>query len=73
MLSGRSTVVAASYKLDTQLVLARCCRRLGLADGETTRELWHGANKVPTGALVRDWPGLEPRGETSEYQLIVMR
>eukprot|EP00971_Amphidinium_carterae_P112089 2220206-Amphidinium_carterae.1 len=73
MLSGRSTVVAASYNLDTQLVLVMCRRRLGLGDGETTRELWHGSNKVPTDALVRDWPGLGPRGEISEYQLVVMR
>eukprot|EP00971_Amphidinium_carterae_P088408 1749284-Amphidinium_carterae.1 len=73
MLSGYSTVVAAAEFFKVSDVLAMCCRRLGFADG-TTMELWHGLDRVPDNArFLLDWPGIKPRGEISEYQLVVMR
>eukprot|EP00971_Amphidinium_carterae_P037856 744392-Amphidinium_carterae.1 len=71
MLSGRSTVVAA-WLWNVPTVLQVCRRRLGLADDGTTMELWYGAAKVPSEMHVRNWPGIKPRGEISEYQLVVM-
>eukprot|EP00971_Amphidinium_carterae_P268944 5335739-Amphidinium_carterae.1 len=37
-------------------------------------ELWHGSGEiVPADKLVRDWPGVQPPGEISEYPLVVTR
>eukprot|EP00971_Amphidinium_carterae_P125011 2476677-Amphidinium_carterae.1 len=75
MLSGRSTVVAALshcyWKVD--LVLAETRSKLGLADDGSTLELWHGTDRVPADTWVRDWPGIQPAGEISEYQVLVRR
>eukprot|EP00971_Amphidinium_carterae_P087622 1733660-Amphidinium_carterae.1 len=73
MLSGRSTVVAACSLDQEHHVLAECRRRLRLKKGDTRIELWHGSDKVPANASVEDWPGIKPKGEISEYQLIVTR
>eukprot|EP00971_Amphidinium_carterae_P166003 3290482-Amphidinium_carterae.1 len=74
MLSGRSTVVAASWSWSVEAVLDQCRNRLGLADEGTSMELWHSADKVPDdGTNVRHWPGVQPRGQISEYQLVVTR
>eukprot|EP00971_Amphidinium_carterae_P224393 4451617-Amphidinium_carterae.1 len=54
-------------------VLRRCKWRLAALNG-TTMELLHGQDRVPDdGTRVRDWPGLQPTGEITEYQLIVTR
>eukprot|EP00971_Amphidinium_carterae_P178471 3540610-Amphidinium_carterae.1 len=72
MLSGRSTVVAAGGPWSFGVVLAECRRRLGLAGARM--ELWHGSEKVPAdGTRVGDWPGIQPLGEISAYQLVVTR
>eukprot|EP00971_Amphidinium_carterae_P325522 6455829-Amphidinium_carterae.1 len=71
MLSGRSTVVAAYDYDDVKYVLAECRRRLGLTDDGRTMEIWHGWDRVPVVGCVRYWPGVQPRGEISEYQLVV--
>eukprot|EP00971_Amphidinium_carterae_P119864 2374055-Amphidinium_carterae.1 len=47
MLSGRSTVVAASGYTNVGSVLDVCRERLGLADNGATLELCHGSNWVP--------------------------
>eukprot|EP00971_Amphidinium_carterae_P180487 3579927-Amphidinium_carterae.1 len=73
MLSGRSTVVAAWIYQDVENVLAACRTRLGLADDGTTMELRHASERVPDCVLVRNWPGLQPPGEISEYQLLIRR
>eukprot|EP00971_Amphidinium_carterae_P234560 4654503-Amphidinium_carterae.2 len=75
MLSGRSTVVAAEDDDFAEDVLERCRERLGLADVDgSTMELWHGSDKVPDDDTeVQDWPGIQPRDEISEYQLVVTR
>eukprot|EP00971_Amphidinium_carterae_P291620 5789139-Amphidinium_carterae.1 len=73
MLSGRNTVVAVSGGWNVRDVLADCRRRLGLADDGITMELWHGPERVPDETWVRDSPGIQPRGEISEYQLLVRR
>eukprot|EP00971_Amphidinium_carterae_P028090 552862-Amphidinium_carterae.1 len=60
--------VKAAYVLD------KAHARLGLPDDDSTMELWHGSGeKVPAGTRVADWPGVQPRGEISEYQLLVTR
>eukprot|EP00971_Amphidinium_carterae_P118035 2338524-Amphidinium_carterae.1 len=72
MLSGRSTVVAADSDDHVEHVLAQCRERLGLADD--AMQLWHGSGeRVPDDTEVRDWPGVQPLGEISEYQLLVRR
>eukprot|EP00971_Amphidinium_carterae_P161692 3205271-Amphidinium_carterae.1 len=74
MLSGRSTVVAAHQLWSVGNVLDECRRRLGLEEDGTRMELWHGSEKVPDEATeVRDWPGIQPEGEISEYQLVLRR
>eukprot|EP00971_Amphidinium_carterae_P261661 5191067-Amphidinium_carterae.1 len=85
-LSGRSTMVAAgsyleiadgvaSYRYnEVWEVLRKCRNRLGLSDEGGTMELWHGSDRVPAdGTQVTDWPGIQPLGEISEYQLLVTR
>eukprot|EP00971_Amphidinium_carterae_P063860 1264086-Amphidinium_carterae.1 len=73
MLSGRSTVLAAWNNRRVEYVLAECSKRLGLADDGTTMELWHGSGEVlPARALVQDLPGIQPKGEISEYQLVMV-
>eukprot|EP00971_Amphidinium_carterae_P269121 5339004-Amphidinium_carterae.1 len=75
MLSGRSTVVVARPIWRVKNVLYKCRKRLGLSDDGTTMELWHGLDRVPDGEVefVKDWPGIQPLGEISEYQLLVRR
>eukprot|EP00971_Amphidinium_carterae_P268959 5335905-Amphidinium_carterae.1 len=75
MLSGRSIVVAVLRAVNNKVedVLAVCRERLGLADDGSTIELWHGAERVPAHAKVQDWPGVQPLGEISVYQLVVTR
>eukprot|EP00971_Amphidinium_carterae_P292300 5802554-Amphidinium_carterae.1 len=73
MLSGRSTVVVVQPVWNVKSVLALCRWRLGLADEGATMELWHASGMVPADAKVPDWPGIQPKGEISEYQLIVTR
>eukprot|EP00971_Amphidinium_carterae_P085358 1688539-Amphidinium_carterae.1 len=74
MLSGRSTVVAAGGYGIVASVLYTCRRRLELPDDGSTVELWHGSGRVPAdGTYVPNWPGIQPKGEISEYQLVVTR
>eukprot|EP00971_Amphidinium_carterae_P337570 6474444-Amphidinium_carterae.1 len=78
MLSGRSTVVVAGDDEDVEDVLILCRWRLGRADDGTTMDLWHGSGeKVPDDEYriqyVEDFPGVQPLGEISEYQLLVRR
>eukprot|EP00971_Amphidinium_carterae_P301780 5995646-Amphidinium_carterae.1 len=75
MLSGRSTVVAVLPVWDIKIVLYECRRRLGLAEDGTTMELWHCSGMVPNdnNTEVSDWPGVQPKGEISEYQLLIRR
>eukprot|EP00971_Amphidinium_carterae_P226955 4501575-Amphidinium_carterae.1 len=72
MLSGSSTVVAAPSDEDVEIVLALYRLRLGLPDDGATMELLHGLERVPAdGTEVQDWPGIQPKGEISEYQLLL--
>eukprot|EP00971_Amphidinium_carterae_P302532 6011711-Amphidinium_carterae.1 len=74
MLSGRSMVVTANGDMDVEEVLQECHRRLNLADDGAAMELWDlSGEKVPDDEEreVRDWPGLQPTGEISEYQLVL--
>eukprot|EP00971_Amphidinium_carterae_P005851 115725-Amphidinium_carterae.1 len=51
-------------------VVEYCCERLGIKRSPTD-VLVHGLDVVLATARVRDWPGIRPRGEISEYQLVV--
>eukprot|EP00971_Amphidinium_carterae_P209355 4152818-Amphidinium_carterae.1 len=76
MLSGRSTVVAAEGNANVGSVLAESRRRLGLEEDGARMELWHGSGeRVPDDRRteVQDWPGIQPLGEISEYDLVVTR
>eukprot|EP00971_Amphidinium_carterae_P250940 4981585-Amphidinium_carterae.1 len=73
MLSGRSTVVAAESYWQVENVLAECRRRLGLSDDGATIELLHGSERVPDYEAVGGWPGIQPPGKISEYELLVTR
>eukprot|EP00971_Amphidinium_carterae_P324482 6448645-Amphidinium_carterae.1 len=73
MLSGRNTVVVTTGYAEVEDVLANCRRRLGLADDGSTMELWDGSDRVPADDVVQYWPGIKPKGEISEYQLLVRR
>eukprot|EP00971_Amphidinium_carterae_P037813 743513-Amphidinium_carterae.1 len=74
MLSGRSTVVASNGRTLALDIIRQCCGRLEI-QGRGREALVHGAEVVPNGiqdaSRVENWPGLRPRGEVSEYQLIV--
>mmetsp|Transcript_30187 Transcript_30187/g.66422 ORF Transcript_30187/g.66422 Transcript_30187/m.66422 type:complete len:142 (+) Transcript_30187:487-912(+) len=76
MLSGRSAVMTA-MGYETVISVHREFRsKLGLADDDSTVELWHCSGEmVPHDdeAEVRDWLGIQPLGEISEYQLLVGR
>eukprot|EP00971_Amphidinium_carterae_P174334 3455838-Amphidinium_carterae.1 len=72
MLSGRSTFVVAGNDWNVQSVLRRCQWRLKLDSRIATMELWHGQDRVPDdGTRLRDWPGVQPTCEITEYQLLV--
>eukprot|EP00971_Amphidinium_carterae_P069341 1372217-Amphidinium_carterae.1 len=73
MLSGRSMVVVSDDREDAEDVLCGLRLWLNLPD-DSMLELWHGQDRVPEdGKIVRDWPGIQPLGEISEYQLLVRR
>eukprot|EP00971_Amphidinium_carterae_P158176 3135573-Amphidinium_carterae.1 len=72
MLSARSTVVAAYDFENAEDVLATCRKRLGLKDDDAILELWHASEKVGTRG-VPHWPGIQPQGEITEYQLVLTR
>eukprot|EP00971_Amphidinium_carterae_P002960 58076-Amphidinium_carterae.1 len=60
------------------MVLHKCRSKLGLVrleDDGSTMELLHCSGKrVPCdGTEVLDWPGVQPLGEISEYQLVITR
>eukprot|EP00971_Amphidinium_carterae_P352916 6492772-Amphidinium_carterae.1 len=75
MLSGRSTVVLAPHFGAMGDVLWDARRKLALPDAGSPMELWHGAVRVPHDAelLPYRWPGMQPKGEITEYQLLVRR
>eukprot|EP00971_Amphidinium_carterae_P012621 248413-Amphidinium_carterae.1 len=74
MLSGTSTVVAARSYGNVRQVLKVCRERLGLADDGSTMELLHGQERVPHDRTeVSDWPGIQPTGQITEYQILVRR
>eukprot|EP00971_Amphidinium_carterae_P090945 1800071-Amphidinium_carterae.1 len=70
MLSGRSTVLCASDVENAEEIVDRCCRKMAM-QRSGNEALVHGTEVVPATAMVRSWPGLRPKGEVSEYQLVV--
>eukprot|EP00971_Amphidinium_carterae_P125915 2494591-Amphidinium_carterae.1 len=73
MPSGSSTVVAADDEDDVEYVLGMARERLGLPDDGSRMELWQGPESVPADAQVEDFPGVQPAGEISQYQLVLTR
>eukprot|EP00971_Amphidinium_carterae_P225639 4474842-Amphidinium_carterae.1 len=74
MLSGRSTwLLFADDEIgdvDAACVLRECCVRLGLPL-RGTEQLIHGSDVVEATTVVADFPGLQPVGQVSHYQLTV--
>eukprot|EP00971_Amphidinium_carterae_P290644 5771641-Amphidinium_carterae.1 len=70
MLSGRSTVVCAYDSENSEQIVDQCCSLLGM-ERSGKEALIQGTEVVPATAWVRSWPGLGPKGELSEYQLVV--
>eukprot|EP00971_Amphidinium_carterae_P307932 6119613-Amphidinium_carterae.1 len=70
MLSGRSTVVTAEGHAIAEDIVGRCCRRLQI-QGRGTKALVHGTEVLPARARVRRWSGIRPRGQVTEYQLVL--
>eukprot|EP00971_Amphidinium_carterae_P074136 1465199-Amphidinium_carterae.1 len=76
VLSGRSTVVCACDEdevrdgQDAEMIVERCCMRL-MIFRTGNEKLVHGAEVVPETAIVGSWPGIRPKGEVSEYQLVI--
>mmetsp|Transcript_4750 Transcript_4750/g.8128 ORF Transcript_4750/g.8128 Transcript_4750/m.8128 type:complete len:347 (+) Transcript_4750:21-1061(+) len=73
MLSGRYAVVPSCIALNetADQVIRTCAKRLNLP-GTGGAKLVHGADIIPGGARIKDWPGLRTEvAEVSEYQLIV--
>mmetsp|Transcript_64870 Transcript_64870/g.120684 ORF Transcript_64870/g.120684 Transcript_64870/m.120684 type:complete len:175 (-) Transcript_64870:86-610(-) len=71
LISGRHTycLVFEDY-VKTKYLIPTACKRLGLPCKGTER-LLIGSDIVPANSSVHDWPGLAPRGEVSEYQLLL--
>mmetsp|Transcript_5370 Transcript_5370/g.11858 ORF Transcript_5370/g.11858 Transcript_5370/m.11858 type:complete len:128 (+) Transcript_5370:13-396(+) len=72
LLSGRSAVVCSCDEdvENAEEIVEACCRRLRISQSGNEK-LAHGTEVVPATAQVGSWPGLRPRGEVSEYQLIL--
>eukprot|EP00971_Amphidinium_carterae_P239092 4746181-Amphidinium_carterae.1 len=70
MLSGRSTVLCADDSKNAKQIIDRCCSRLGM-ERSGNEKLVHGTEVLPATARVGTWPGLRPRAEVSEYQLVM--
>mmetsp|Transcript_48556 Transcript_48556/g.113692 ORF Transcript_48556/g.113692 Transcript_48556/m.113692 type:complete len:316 (+) Transcript_48556:64-1011(+) len=63
-------VGASEASLTTESIRRRCHKRFALQHSSVV-EFVHGSSIVPEVA-VRDWPGLLPLGEVTEYQLVVV-
>eukprot|EP00971_Amphidinium_carterae_P228289 4528215-Amphidinium_carterae.1 len=70
MLSGRSTAVTSGGDDRAEAIVRECCRHLEM-QGRGTTALLHGAEVVPATAEVKNWPGVRPKGEVSECQLVL--
>eukprot|EP00971_Amphidinium_carterae_P294214 5841822-Amphidinium_carterae.1 len=70
MLSGRSTVVCADAGENAEEIVEQCCERLAITQSGNEK-LVHGTEVLPAIARVDSWLGLRPKGEVSEYQLVL--
>eukprot|EP00971_Amphidinium_carterae_P064581 1279632-Amphidinium_carterae.1 len=81
MLSGRCTHVVIDRKVFETIaygwVLFLCYLKLELDKDPLVHKdaysLVHGNEVVQDEAKLQDWPGIRPRGEVSEYQLLVQQ
>eukprot|EP00971_Amphidinium_carterae_P036430 716060-Amphidinium_carterae.1 len=69
LLSGRSTVVMADGSENTLSIVGACFRRLAIHQSRV--KLLHGTEVLRGGDKVMSWPGLRPKGQVSEYQLVM--
>eukprot|EP00971_Amphidinium_carterae_P204167 4051532-Amphidinium_carterae.2 len=74
LLSGRCTVLALPWPgiETTEQVIAMCCERMeGVGREGMAVQLWHGVDGVQAQTRVCDWPGIQPPGVITEYQLLI--
>mmetsp|Transcript_68446 Transcript_68446/g.127734 ORF Transcript_68446/g.127734 Transcript_68446/m.127734 type:complete len:221 (-) Transcript_68446:87-749(-) len=70
MLSGQSAIVCAKGRDTLSWILQDCCSKLEVEKTESA-ELLNGCNAVPATAIVSTWPGIQPKGQVTEYQLVL--
>eukprot|EP00971_Amphidinium_carterae_P044177 869264-Amphidinium_carterae.1 len=70
MLSGRHTILFATPGLQAVNAIKWCCRRMGRKYTGAER-LVYESEVLPQAAMVMYWPGIRPRGEITEYTLIL--
>mmetsp|Transcript_24832 Transcript_24832/g.45566 ORF Transcript_24832/g.45566 Transcript_24832/m.45566 type:complete len:200 (-) Transcript_24832:29-628(-) len=70
LMSGRYTLSPAWSGSRPKDIIRRCCERLDMAY-TGSEALLHGFDVVPKLAYVPYWPGMQPRGHVSEYQLVL--
>eukprot|EP00971_Amphidinium_carterae_P144357 2861075-Amphidinium_carterae.1 len=72
LLSGRYACQFVQFveEVTGNNVLSFACEALGI-ERRGAEVLVSGADVIPLDALVRDWPGLRPLGDISEFQLVV--
>eukprot|EP00971_Amphidinium_carterae_P012592 247704-Amphidinium_carterae.1 len=68
-MSGRHTCVAALEYERTEGIIDKACARLALPRRGSER-LLQGTSVVAAQIAVRNWPGVAPKGEITECQLI---
>mmetsp|Transcript_10478 Transcript_10478/g.18927 ORF Transcript_10478/g.18927 Transcript_10478/m.18927 type:complete len:197 (+) Transcript_10478:21-611(+) len=71
MMSGRTTLITSGFYEFARDVVQRCCFKLGVAY-RGNEQLYSGSTVVPAGCYACQWPGIQPLGEITEYQLVVM-
>eukprot|EP00971_Amphidinium_carterae_P237128 4706302-Amphidinium_carterae.2 len=73
MLSGRYTLVVSEGDTHHTLwdILDKACERLEILASRRGMQLFYGSETVPSRLPVAEWPGILPRGQVTEYQLVV--
>mmetsp|Transcript_56574 Transcript_56574/g.104715 ORF Transcript_56574/g.104715 Transcript_56574/m.104715 type:complete len:240 (+) Transcript_56574:80-799(+) len=72
MLSGRSCCMIALCRDSTWILIRECCRKLKLPH-TGTEQLLCGSAVLPATSRVGKWPGIQPKGQVTECQLIIQQ
>eukprot|EP00971_Amphidinium_carterae_P157349 3119276-Amphidinium_carterae.1 len=73
MISGRSCIVLAEGFFPGEDVLDTVKEKFNLENVACELSLLHGTLTVPKESRVSEFPGLQPTGAITEYQLLVKR